>query len=269
MQTVIDYIEANLTHRLDLAMVSDAAHYSKYHLHRQFSHSLGMTVQVYTQRRQLTEAAKLLASTQTPILDVALASGYASQQSFHLAFSSMYKQTPGQFRSAGRFYPLQLPYDLSPHQPNLNEGDAWEIAFATEEDIPCWMSLVRLTIDGFPYLDETEHLRQLWQSIHAKQALIIKDGDTAIGALGFSRTTTSIDFLGVHPYYRRSGVPRALLDKAIGLLPSEISITTYRAGDKADTGQRQQIIDLGFTEAELLTQYGYPTQRFTLRGDDA
>lgn len=44
----------------------------------------------------------------------------------------------------------------------------------------------------------------------------------------------------------------------------EISITTYREGDKADTGHRKAIMDLGFAEAELLVEFGYPTQRFIL-----
>ena len=38
----IDYIEANLTEKIDLDMVAEAVHYSKYHLHRIFSKTLGM-----------------------------------------------------------------------------------------------------------------------------------------------------------------------------------------------------------------------------------
>ena len=44
----------------------------------------------------------------------------------------------------------------------------------------------------------------------------------------------------------------------------EISLTTYREGDKADTGHRKTYLSLGFAERELLTEYGYPTQRFVL-----
>lgn len=44
----------------------------------------------------------------------------------------------------------------------------------------------------------------------------------------------------------------------------ELHITTYRKGDKADTGHRRALKDLGFAEAELLTEFGYPTQRFIL-----
>ena len=45
----------------------------------------------------------------------------------------------------------------------------------------------------------------------------------------------------------------------------EISMTTYRAGDKADTGYRDLLKNLGFAERELLIEYGYPTQRFVLK----
>ena len=44
----------------------------------------------------------------------------------------------------------------------------------------------------------------------------------------------------------------------------EISLTTYREGDKADTGYRKEYLRLGFSEKELLTEYGYPTQRLVL-----
>ena len=41
-------------------------------------------------------------------------------------------------------------------------------------------------------------------------------------------------------------------------------MTTYREGDKADTGHRDLLKSLGFAERELLIEYGYPTQRFVL-----
>ena len=44
-----------------------------------------------------------------------------------------------------------------------------------------------------------------------------------------------------------------------------ISITTFRKGDKADPGYRAVYQALGFAEAELLVEYGYPTQRFVMR----
>lgn len=40
----IDYIESNLADRLDLEIVADAVHYSKYHLHRVFTDTIGLTI---------------------------------------------------------------------------------------------------------------------------------------------------------------------------------------------------------------------------------
>ena len=57
---VIDYIESHLDGKLELETVAEAVHYSKYHLHRLFTETVGMTIHDYVQRRQLTEAAKLL-----------------------------------------------------------------------------------------------------------------------------------------------------------------------------------------------------------------
>jgi len=44
------------------------------------------------------------------------------------------------------------------------------------------------------------------------------------------------------------------------------SITTFREGDRADTGQRAEYMGLGFVEADFLTEFGYPTQKLVWRG---
>ena len=149
---------------------------------------------------------------------------------------------------------------------HTKEIGVWEVAFATEEDISAWMELVRLVIDGFPHLQEDEYILELKRRIQSKQALISKDGKVAVGIMMFSCETGSIDFMGTHPLYRKKGVPKAFLDKVMSELIKDktLSITTYREGDKADTGHRRLVQDLGFAEAELLTEFGYPTQRFIL-----
>lgn len=267
--SAIEYMEDHLTEKLDLDKVSDAVHYSKYHLHRMFTETVGLTPHEYAQRRQLTEAAKLLVFSNQSILDIALLAGYGSRQAFTKAFTAMYKMPPSKYRENEKFYPLQLEFRIEGDFKMLDrkEKPEWEIKFAAEEDVSCWMELVRLVIDGFPYLNETEYIEILKQRIHTRQALILKDGGTAVGIMLFSYDTGSIDFMGSHPLYRKQGIPKAFLNKVMGELLSgrEISITTYREGDRADTGQREEIKGLGFAEAELLTEYGYPTQKFILK----
>ena len=264
----VNYIEANLTRKIDLDMIAQAVHYSKYHLHRVFSHTVGLTIHDDIQRRQLTEAGKLLVFSEKSIVEIALLSGYQSQQAFTNAFTSMYKIPPNKYREKEKFYPLQLKFEFDGRYDMLKrpENRAWDIRYATKEDIPAWMELVRLVIDGFPNLQEDTYMEVLRQRIRTNQALIVKDGVTAVGILLFSWDTGSIDFMGCHPLYRKMGIPRAFLDKVMGelLTGQESSITTFREGDKADNGQRREIQGLGFAEAELLEEYGYPTQRFVL-----
>ena len=90
IEAVIDYIESHLDGKLELETVAEAVHYSKYHLHRLFTETVGMTIHDYVQRRQLTEAAKLLVFSDKPIIEIAFICGYESQQSFSLAFKAMY-----------------------------------------------------------------------------------------------------------------------------------------------------------------------------------
>ena len=194
---VIDYIETHLQEKLDLETVAKAVHYSKYHLHRMFTGTVGLTIHDYVQRRQLTEAAKLLVLSDRPILEIALSAGYESQQSFTDIFKAMYKKSPNQYREEEEFYPLQLRYVLNENLTNLDEKE-WQdkIVFATREDIPKWIELVHLVIDGFPHLDETQYLEQLREYIKNKRALILKDTDTAIAIMAFNEVTGSIDFFG-------------------------------------------------------------------------
>lgn len=262
---VISYIETHLDQKLDLGTVAEGVCYSKYHLHRMFADTVGITLHDYIQRRRLTEAAKLLAFSQKPVIEIALAAGYQSQQAFTAIFRSMYKQTPLEYRRNGAFYPLQLAFALNKN-PTAPGMAAQKVFYAAREDLPDLMRFIPLVVDGFPRLDKSAYLRQARQYVRQGQALIMRDGPTIMGAAAFSCQAGSIDFLAVHPQYRHYGAARAFLDfMARNVFAGrEISITTFREGDKADTGQREAYQRLGFAGAEFLTEFGYPTQRLIL-----
>lgn len=265
VRAVIDFIETHLDGRLNLERTAAAVHYSKYHLHRTFTAVTGMTIHDYAVRRQLTEGARLLAESDRPVLEIALSCGYESQQAFTAAFKEMYKLPPARYRAQGVFYPLQLPLCLE-EQGNLSELSGQRIRLSKETDIPAWLELARQCVDGYPCLDERDYLRWLRKSIREGQALILKDGDMVLGALGFSRETGTIDFLGIPPQHRKWGTAELFLrELADRYLPGrEISMTTYREHDRADTGWRAGLKRLGFEEREKLVEFGYPTQRFVL-----
>ena len=263
IETVIDYIENNLNNKLDLEIISEAVHYSKYHLHRLFSDTVGMTVHDYVKRRQLTEAAKILVFSDRPIIEVAFICGYESQQAFSSAFKSMYKISPAQYRENQEFYPLQLRFTLHKNIGN-KEFTKEDICLAERSDIQVWMDLMRLVIDGYPVMKEEEYLNAIMKYIDEKHALVLKDGEILVAAMAFSDNPGCIEFWGVHPQYRKQDIQKLFLDVLLETyLPGkEVSMTTYREGDKADTGYRELLKNLGFAERELLIEYGYPTQRF-------
>lgn len=265
---VIRYIEHHLNDKMELDTVAAELHYSKFHLHRIFTKTVGLTIHEYIQRRQLTEAAKLLIFSQKPIIEIALISGYESQQAFTDIFKMMYKTTPAKFREAEKFYPLQLEIRLKEETTTVFTKE--DIKFAESADAKDWMELVSLTVDGYPCLNRDEYMQNLHRYIDDKKALILRDEDVVIGAMGFSSDTGSIDFLAIHPQYRKLGIIKLFLDKLMDelLCGKEITLTTYRAGDKADTGYREEYCRLGFAEKELLVEYGYPTQRFVLLPPD-
>ena len=265
--TVIDYIEENLSDKLNLYNISQAVGYSKYHLHRMFADTIGISIHDYVQRRKLTEAAKLLVFSQKPILEISLVAGDESQQAFSKIFKQMYKQTPNEYRNNQNFYPLQLRFQFNKEIKHLTSQDIQKkIHLASLSDIPAWMNLVHLIIDGFPNLDKTKYMQTLEKYIDQKRAFILKEEDLAIGVMLMNEETGSIDFFGVHPLYHKYGIMEAFINKLRNeLIPDiDITITTFRLGDKADTGYRKLYKDLGFIEDELLIEFNYPTQKLRL-----
>ena len=70
---VVDYIDAHLADRLDLATLAGVAHISAWHFHRVFQAITGETPGSWVRRRRLDVAAmRLGASPSTAVLRIAL-----------------------------------------------------------------------------------------------------------------------------------------------------------------------------------------------------
>ncbi|WP_354443767.1 DNA-3-methyladenine glycosylase 2 family protein [Ottowia thiooxydans] len=71
------------------------------HLRRIFETQFGVSPLQYLQTRRLLAAKQLIADTQLPMTQVALASGFASVRRFNAAFVAHYKLNPSALRRAG------------------------------------------------------------------------------------------------------------------------------------------------------------------------
>lgn len=98
---ILLYIEDNLDRQLSLEKIAEDLNYSKFYIARTFKNNTGMTLYKYIQGRRLDEAARKLAETDQPIVEVAFEAGYGSQQAFTQAFRCVYAHTPQEYRRRG------------------------------------------------------------------------------------------------------------------------------------------------------------------------
>jgi AraC family transcriptional regulator len=102
IQRGIDYIEAHLDDDLTLHDVGRAAGLSAWHFQRSFKALTNETLKGYIRGRRLARAGSSLVDGRERIIDIALAAGYDTQESFSRAFKQHYGATPGAYRRAGR-----------------------------------------------------------------------------------------------------------------------------------------------------------------------
>jgi AraC-like DNA-binding protein len=84
-----------------LDKLASVAELSKYHFLRQFNQVVGMTPGAYLRTLRLCHAARLLRTSEAPILDIALQVGFADHPSFSRAFARHMGLTPSEYRKLG------------------------------------------------------------------------------------------------------------------------------------------------------------------------
>jgi len=137
------------------------------------------------------------------------------------------------------------------------------IEFAQEQDINSWMDLLNLVKDSFPGLDIPEYKAALSKCILNKEAIVAKMGNAVVGALSFSYSNAELNFLAVHPQYRKKGIAKELILKLTSIFSvgTELSVITYREGDLQGIYARKLYQRMGFSYGELLNIFDYPCQR--------
>ncbi len=102
IQLGIDYIETHLDTALPLADVAQAAGLSQWHYQRIFKALTQETLKSYIRSRRLSRSLTHLRQSQWRIADIALESGYETQESYTRAFKAQFHLTPSQYRAADR-----------------------------------------------------------------------------------------------------------------------------------------------------------------------
>ncbi|TAM96961.1 MAG: helix-turn-helix domain-containing protein [Rhizobiaceae bacterium] len=106
MQRVLDHVDRHLDGDLDLDTLSRVAAFSKFHFHRQFRATFGLSVHRYVQLARMKRASRQLAwNNDESVTDIAMGAGYDAPDAFARAFRQRFKQSPSSFRKSPDWAP--------------------------------------------------------------------------------------------------------------------------------------------------------------------
>src|SRR5262250_3066035 len=106
MQRVLDHIDRHLDDDLHLETLSSIAAYSKFHFHRQFTATFGLSVHRYVQLARMKRASYRLAYRNAQsVTDIAMDAGYDAPDAFARAFRQRFGQSPSSFRKSPNWEP--------------------------------------------------------------------------------------------------------------------------------------------------------------------
>jgi AraC-like DNA-binding protein len=96
LNAVVDYIEKNITEKLDLNHLAGIACYSLHDFQRMFTFIAEMSITEYIRKRRLTLAGLDLQQNNAKVMDTALKYDYESPVSFARAFQAFHGFNPGE-----------------------------------------------------------------------------------------------------------------------------------------------------------------------------
>ena len=96
-----DHVDRRYAEPLDLEVMARAAGLSKFHFHRLFTATYGITPAAYVSQRRVERAQDLLRATNLTVTEVCHAVGFSSLGSFSSRFREIVGETPGSSSSGG------------------------------------------------------------------------------------------------------------------------------------------------------------------------
>lgn len=168
IQKAIDYIEENITEKIDYGEVAKRAYSSSFHFQRVFGIMCGFTLGEYIRRRRLTLAGNDLLIKNLKAIDVAFKYGYETPESFSRAFQKFHGIKPSQVKngcSLKSFSRLSVNIDLI---------GGTEMNYKIEEKPEMILVGYKKRFSGVPYGEERVKQEETFiTTTRAKQWLLI------------------------------------------------------------------------------------------------
>jgi AraC family transcriptional regulator len=98
LQTVLDYIHANIDRNLSLTELASVTQLGTHHFSKLFKSSTGLSPYQYVIQQRLDRATELLRNTDRSIVDIAIQTGFANQSHLTTVFRKHLAITPKKYR---------------------------------------------------------------------------------------------------------------------------------------------------------------------------
>ncbi len=99
---IMDFINENAPNAVTLIQIADALHMNQYYICRVFKRETGMTVHSYINSMRISHAKQLLRTTDTPVAEIAEATGFNGLSSLTKSFKKTVDMTPTAYRKKFR-----------------------------------------------------------------------------------------------------------------------------------------------------------------------
>jgi AraC family transcriptional regulator len=109
---VLEYIDAHLSERLDLSVLSREAGISPFHFAALFGKAMGATPHRHVLHLRMQAARSMLRETDKNILEIALTCGFGSASHFAVAFRRQFSQSPTEYRLSRNRFELATLFGL-------------------------------------------------------------------------------------------------------------------------------------------------------------
>ena len=98
LQTVINYIDANLESNISLQQLANLCQLSSHYFCHLFKQSTGISAYQYVIQQRVAKAKQLLQQKDLPMVEIALMCGFSSQSALSRTFSKYVGTTPSKYR---------------------------------------------------------------------------------------------------------------------------------------------------------------------------
>lgn len=108
MRAVVQYCSHNFTKELSLAILEEELHLSKYYISHLFGDKLGIRFNDYVNSLRMSEACRLLRTTNMSITEISDASGFGTLRTFNRSFIKQMGLSPSDYRKSNRGEALDI-----------------------------------------------------------------------------------------------------------------------------------------------------------------